>query len=424
MRVQLLVLGCLLSICLTAQTSGHLGAPKFAPPDGKKLLIIGQDLGAVGGLSTHNDGYVDNITTHLPAGVTTYTGIGTLDGLATWANWGAGDVHAAAYLSDNTFDNTAIVIGLYMVGSLPSLPGGFLDSKIEELGQWIKDTERPVFLRIGYEFDGPWNNYNPNQYKEAWKYIVHKFDELEVRNVAYVWQSSGINTQNLEDWYPGDKYVNWIGYSHFTGNNIGATTLAFAEAHDKPVMIAESTPRIDLKVGDGASHWLSWYLPLFETIYANDRIKALAYINVDWDAQPMWQGQGWGDSRVQVNPFVKDTWINEIAKDPWCTASDSLFEQMQLDLWQDSIATHTYEIEQDPIELQLDWSGEGLTIQAKGGKPIDGIALFDLMGRQLFTNQKRQTNYLIPGRFLPNGILLLQVRSEQLLHVQKVYVRH
>ena len=405
-----------------SQVSSHLGAPKFAPPDGKKLLIIGQDIESVGGLTNYTDGYVDHVIEHIPAGVTTYTPVTNLDGLATFADWGAGDIHAQTYLSDGTFDNTAIVIGLWMVGALDGINGGFFDSTIRELAQWVKDTQRPVFLRIGYEFDGSWNNYNPSKFKDAWIRIVHLFDEEGVKNVAYVWQSAGINNPNIDQWYPGDAYVNWMGYSHFDVTNPGQSIQSFAEERDKPIMIAESTPRVDLKVGSGETHWLNWYYPLFQGIYENDRIKALAYINANWDSQAQWQGQGWGDSRVQVNDFVFNAWTNEIEKDPWITASDTLFDIMNLQTWQDSmVILSTDQISENPETFEITKEPGQLYINSLDQELIDGIEIWDLSGRRLYINTGSAFSYQIPTNNYPSAPILIRIVKQDIIFYRKEF---
>ncbi|MEL7220627.1 MAG: hypothetical protein AAGJ93_04860, partial [Bacteroidota bacterium] len=64
-----------------------------------------------------------------------------------------------------------------------------------------------------------------------------------------------------------------------------------------------------------------------------DRIKAFAYINADWDNQPMWTGQGWGDSRVQANPLIRQNWEEEVLTAPWLLASEGLFEALDYESW-------------------------------------------------------------------------------------------
>ena len=106
--------------------------------------------------------------------------------------------------------------------------------------------------------------------------------------------------------------------------------LNLARDHNKPVMIAESTPRgLLLDKLDGEFIWNDWFAPYFEYIHNNsDVIRVVAYINVDWDEQAMWQNQGWGDTRVQVNDVVLENWLDEIESDVWLHSSDELFSQL------------------------------------------------------------------------------------------------
>ena len=412
----------LVSLQLGAQLSSHNGAAKYAPADGMKLLILGQDLGAVGGLNDYSDGYVDHMN-HVPAGVTTYTGFPGLTGLTDPANWGAGDVNAEAYVEDATFDHTFIVIGLHLVDQLASIINGQSDNQLDQLGGWIKAQERPVFLRIGYEFDGSWNHYDPVLFKEAWIYIVHHFDKLGVMNVSYVWQAYGGNTPNIGRWYPGDPYVNWMGYSHFDEPNPGANILAFAEMHDKPVMIAEATPKVDLKVGDGTLHWAAWYAPLFDKIYANDRIRALAYINVHWDSQSMWQGQGWGDSRVQVNEVVKNKWQDEIRENSWILASDSLFRALDYGMWQDSLVGISGNVSEEKGGLSVFRDSNCLMVRQTNQGIMDRMSIWDTSGRLLYAiNQGNQLFEIPLGILAIKQVLVIRVvAGERVFNLKTVF---
>ena len=160
---------------------------------------------------------------------------------------------------------------------------------IDRMITWFKNQERPVYFRIGYEFDGSWNCYNQDFYKQAFIHIKERIDALGAANVATVWQAAtypddgdpafGYNlTSNggsvaesvrshYNDWYPGDAYVDWIGISFFAGAQYLTTQwscqdnakpwtvpdlsprelqdalVTFAKDHSKPVMIAESAPQ-------------------------------------------------------------------------------------------------------------------------------------------------------------------------------------
>jgi len=80
--------------------------------------------------------------------------------------------------------------------------------------------------------------------------------------------------------------------------------------------------------------WQEWYQPFFEYIHANaDVIRAVAYINAEWDAQPLWNapyGQGyWGDSRVQLNPQIRQYWLDEVLQSWfWQHGGADLMEQL------------------------------------------------------------------------------------------------
>ncbi|MEM9680495.1 MAG: glycosyl hydrolase, partial [Bacteroidota bacterium] len=226
---------------------------KFEPEDGQCLFFIGQDLGAVGGLDHYNQGYCD--TFDIPVGVTVYTNFSPgaesfghfntgNDGIKTKANWGAGDSCAQYYVDDPDFKHSMMAIGLSLVGHEKKVANGTHDVLIRELGEWIKSLgKRPVFLRIGYEFDGwDWNNYKRKSYLKAWKRIHSLFSEMQVDNVAFVWQSKGTSSDQkiLEEWYPGDDIVDWCGYSYF--GNPDEEMLTCARRHRKPVFIAEATP--------------------------------------------------------------------------------------------------------------------------------------------------------------------------------------
>ncbi|MFR9778976.1 PA14 domain-containing protein [Micromonospora sp. MS34] len=317
---------------------------KFAPPDGKALMVVGQDLGGI-------KGYVQG-GLPAPGGTTTYCDIAEanqpyiLYGCRedTVVDYGAGPVNAYDNLSD--YPNSALVMGLYIVDNsgqnLNHIVDGTSDQYIDNLGKLFKDDGRPVYLRIGYEFDGPWNHYDPTGYQAAFKHIVDRFRARGVDNVAYVWQAATyVSTTNIEQWYPGDDYVDWTGVSYFQYFPAPYDQmLAFSRAHNKPMLVAESSPQgYDLdartnfwngKVTD-EDIWYGWFDGFFNWVHENrDVVRAVAYINTEWNAQPMW-GALWGDTRVEINPYVQNKWIEELNNPVmgWLNASPTLFDTLR-----------------------------------------------------------------------------------------------
>ena len=325
---------------------------KFEPENGECLVFIGQDLEAIGGLDNYINGYCDVF--EMPAGITLYTGFSPNkesygyfqkgnDGLKSIVNWGAGNTCLQCILDDKDFDNTMISIGLSMVDNEKKVANGEHDALIKELGTWIKNSKKPIFLRIGYEFDGwSWNHYNKKHYLESWKRIHSMFKEMNVANVAFVWQSkgNGSNQQVLDDWYPGDEYVDWCAYSYF--DNPDTEMLTFARKHQKPVFIAEATPTLSI---DGLyfnsrldnpnvayEAWEQWFTPFFKTINDNkDVIKAFSYINANWSKQPMWITNKvfeQVDSRIQISDSITKKWKEELKKPKYLKATPDLFEKL------------------------------------------------------------------------------------------------
>lgn len=304
---------------------------RFVPPAGKTLLLVGQDVKTI-------EEYLSQVDPR-PAGFMIYTSTKHAWGLSGPINLGAGTCHGAHFTNDRKYDHTVLQIGLYMVDDLDEVIGGKRAAQIDKIAQWVKATRRPVYLRIGYEFDGAWNHYEPDKYVKAYRAIVDRFRDLGVRNVAYVWSSSAAPPYKhhpLSAWYPGDDYVDWVGISVFRQFDAALGTeadllrvIAFAKARDKPVGIVESTP-YGSKGGIPDAKWDGWFKKVFRLIEDHD-IRMFCYINTNWDSQSMWRGQGWGDCRLQTNETVLKNWLRETGKDRYLKSSDQLFEILQFE---------------------------------------------------------------------------------------------
>jgi hypothetical protein len=341
-------------------------ASTAAAAEQPRLLIIGQDLDSV-------RGYLDSGCCPVPDGITTYVylydllsaqagygglGIDETGRPLDWdADWRAGPVNA--WKSAHEFGETALAIGLSLTenerpGALDRLVAGEYDEHIGQLASFLLRIENLVYLRVGYEFDGVWNEgyHDSERYVLAWRRIADGLRKAGVQNVQFVWQAAVFPLDEMIDgrhddlrrWYPGDDYVDWMAFSSFVGLDerpaidVGAQPptarelidelLDFARERGKPVMIAEAAPQgYDLARGfnanltaawDGPASeghravtaeqvWDEWYAPLFDYMNRNsDVIRALAYINCDWDSQGMWgapyESGFWGDTRLQASP--------------------------------------------------------------------------------------------------------------------------
>ena len=307
---------------------------KFVPPEGKTLLIIGQDLHSI-------DGYMDSFSDRpSPGGLTAYWAITGMNGVD---RMNAEDI-ARQYGRQNhqklvdRYPDTALHSGLWLVGMwdvLYKANKGEYNAVIRQFSAWAKKTDRPIYLRIGYEFDGQHNQMEPVDYVKAYRMIVDIIRAEGASNIAFVWHSYAAPTYKgypLSAWYPGDCYVDWVGISlfgHMYSSDLSseaAEVFDFAKMRKKPVMIAEASPINGIDKSN-ADSWDTWFVNLLSLAYRKN-VKAISYINANWPSYPGFASLGWKDARLQNNPQVANAWFNETGKDRYLKKSDGLFRQL------------------------------------------------------------------------------------------------
>ncbi len=310
------VVVCLLVIttwCFAQRKEGLTG--RYVPSDNKTLLFCGQN-------NDDSQEFV-KINGKVPAGFMIYTSLQNLEALDEDVEYGTGTMSGNFILKN--YKKAALQIGLFLVGSLDSVIDGSLDENIKKLGEWISKTKVPVFLRIGYEFDLPENYYDPELYKQAFRYIVEKLDEQKVTNVSYVWHSRTVYTpKGIDLYYPGDEYVDWCAISYFA-NPQWFPMVQFAKAHNKPLMIAECSPTLGTNATEADK--IKWYRILFKFIQSKD-VKALCYINANWDEQQMFEQYDWGNGKLDTSENIKNFWLENIKGERFIN-SDKLYKEIK-----------------------------------------------------------------------------------------------
>ena len=291
----------------------------------RTVIVVGQNVESV-------NSYVTDVG-KIPSGVMSYTSTSSVEGLNSPANYGAGLVWAQRFIDDPAFNNTVLQLGLYLNGDLQNIIAGTRNANISTIGNWIRNARRPVYLRIGYEFDAPWNALPPDQYKAAYHHIVDQMRREGVTNAVYVWHSACSPTfggHPISAWYPGDDYVDWAGISvfHQFDGTLGTVAdidnfCAFAKAKNKPLMIAESAPC----GGMSDARWENWFMPCIELIRRH-HIQMWCYINANWDALPLFAGQGWGDARIERSAYVRSNWLTTIAHPSFLNGGDEMMGRL------------------------------------------------------------------------------------------------
>jgi beta-mannanase len=211
---------------------------------------------------------------------------------------------------------------------------GEYDKDLEKLLSKLKSLDRPVFIRIGYEFDKK-DKYDPDNFVKAWRHIVDKLRDAKIENVATVWCACPFNgTDPVEPFYPGDDYVDWFGVDVFptrwlTGEYKPVEDfLALANKKKKPVMVGESTAAYT-GVLEGKKSWEEWFKPFFKWIHNHKQIKAFCYINWDWAVDKTWGSPGtWGNCRIEDNKEVKERFVREL-KNPKYIHNQPIIELLE-----------------------------------------------------------------------------------------------
>lgn len=179
---------------------------------------------------------------------------------------------------------------------------GYFDAYLSDYAKRIKAVDGPVMIRFAHEFDNPaypWSTAggnSPEDFIQSWRYVVNYFDSIGVGNVSWVWNPW--EEDELEKYYPGDAYVDWIGvtnlnYGKAASNNTWYDSedlyRPFSEKlkkYNKPVMLSEFG---STTFGGDQS---KWFANAFEKI-KNDfpEIKALIFFYNNKD--PNWGFTSW-----------------------------------------------------------------------------------------------------------------------------------
>ena len=117
---------------------------------------------------------------------------------------------------------------------LSNIQNGDYDPEIKSMCGQIGATGDAVLVRWGHEMeDGryPWSNAEPSDFIAAFRYFVRECRNL-APNAHFVWSPKG--HRQLQEYYPGDEYVDFIGVSLFA---IQKAELAY---YGKPRSAAES----------------------------------------------------------------------------------------------------------------------------------------------------------------------------------------
>ncbi|MEZ5266790.1 MAG: glycosyl hydrolase [Acidimicrobiales bacterium] len=141
---------------------------------------------------------------------------------------------------------------------LDDLSNGTWDVYIDQWANAARDTGVPLVIRFAPEMNGDWYTWSENQYGNgpgdfiaAWRHVHDRFTAAGADNVIWLWSPNRVNfaPTPLSAVYPGDAYVDWVGFSGYyrgtTGSpdfntTFGQTLSALRAVTAKPIFISET----------------------------------------------------------------------------------------------------------------------------------------------------------------------------------------
>ena len=168
----------------------------------------------------------------------------------------------------------------------------------------VKAYGEPMFIGFDIEFDRLTGSKGPvSDYVRAYRHIWRVFEDEGVDNVAWAWVPTGYvgygNDQRMLDGYPGDKFVDWVGYDPYNFYKCNGTSWKTFEQTisrgynwlkanglgHKPIILSEYGTQYDANHPNRSK---KWYQDIPEVLKRYPNLKGL----VRFDSNGVFYGGG------------------------------------------------------------------------------------------------------------------------------------
>ena len=172
----------------------------------------------------------------------------------------------------------------------------------------------PIYLRFAAEFNDPANEWsrNPKLYIEKFR-LVHDIMARVAPNVAMVWMPMSSRLEVIDQYFPGDAYVDWVGLSLYSLPFVNGNTNDSGERLNPLDAIknfyAKYAPRHPVQISEYASSHRTLAAPnLGFSLFAQTKLRMLfwgAYLkyprlkNINWLDLDMIDGRFVGSRQVE-----------------------------------------------------------------------------------------------------------------------------
>jgi hypothetical protein len=139
--------------------------------------------------------------------------------------------------------------------SLNAIAAGVYDAQLRAYASQVRGFGHRVVIGFAHEMNGSWYSWGyrhtpARTWIAAWRHLVTVFRQEGARNVIWLWTVNHIAGTGIPDprpWWPGARYVSWIGIDSYYytpqdtfANVFGVTIAAVRRFSDKPILLAET----------------------------------------------------------------------------------------------------------------------------------------------------------------------------------------
>ena len=327
---------------------------------------------------------------------------------------------------------------------LDAIINGPFDNYIKSYAEQVKNWGKQLFIRLGHEFNGDWYTYGganngggttdgfgdpavadgPERFIAAYKHVHDLFNEAGVTNVTWIWcpnngSSPSASWNKPENYYPGDDYVDWIG---FDGYNFGTTQTwsgwtdfwsiyrplyATFENYDKPFMIGEFA---SVESGGNKASWITDAYTKFLK-YSFPKIKAVTWFHVR-----KFEGTVDTDWRINSSDQALTSYQNVIA-DPYYVSQivTGVKEESKNELPESFELKQNYPNPFNPATT-IKFTIPYVETQHAASLQYVTLRIYDILGREIATlvnESKSPGNYKIEfnGYQIPSGMYFYTLTS-------------
>jgi hypothetical protein len=186
--------------------------------------------------------------------------------------------------------------------SVAAIAAGTYDEYLRAYAGRVRDFGHAVVIGFGHEMNAPWYSWGygrtpPGTFVAAWRHIVTLFRDQGAQNVTWLWtlQADEPGTGPIQDWWPGTRYVTWVGidgYYYRPGDRFvtvfGKTIDQVRAFTGKPVLLSETA------VGPRAGQ----FAEIQDLFHGMAKYKTLGLV---WFDKPQHAGVYHQDWRIEDN---------------------------------------------------------------------------------------------------------------------------